>query len=86
MLNWATNKKLNDDELDDLIAICGATFVPKLRGLDAVADKKGMDRQLARDTFIEKEWDKEPKLQVINTNNESAPVWAKNLNENERKI
>ena len=45
-----------------------------------------MDRQLARDTFIEKEWDKEPKLQVINTNNESAPVWAKNLNENERKI
>jgi len=72
--------------LDDLIAICGATFVPKLRGLDAVADKKGMDRQLARDTFIEKEWDKEPKLQVINTNNESAPVWAKKLNENERKI
>ena len=86
LLNWATNKKLTDDELDDLIAICGATFVPKLRGLDAVADKKGMNRQLARDTFIEKEWDKEPKLQVINTNNESAPVWAKKLNENERKI
>ena len=47
--------------------------------------KKGMDKQLARDTFIEKVWDKEPKLQVIKTTNEVAPVWAKNLKEMERK-
>ena len=47
--------------------------------------KKGMEKQLARDTFIEKKWDEEPKLQVINTSNEAAPIWAKDLNEMERK-
>ena len=41
--------------------------------------------RLARDTFIEKKWDEEPKLQVINTSNETAPIWAKDLNEMERK-
>ena len=85
LLDWTTNKKLNDDEIENLIAICGNNFVPKLRGLDAVAEKKGMEKQLARDTFIEKKWDEEPKLQVINTSNETAPIWAKNLNEMERK-
>jgi hypothetical protein len=59
--------------------------VPKLRGLDAVAEKKGMDKQLARDTFIEKIWDEEPKLQVIKTSNDTAPVWAKDLKEMERR-
>ena len=85
LLNWATDKKLSDSELENLVAICGTSFVPKLRGLDAVADKKGMDKQLARDTFIEKQWDDEPKLQVIKTNNETAPVWAKDLKEMERR-
>ena len=85
LLDWTTNKKLNDDEIENLIAICGNNFVPKLRGLDAVAEKKGMEKQLARDTFIEKKWDEEPKLQVINTSNEAAPIWAKDLNEMERK-
>ena len=85
LIDWATNKKLSDDEIENLIAICGETFVPKLRGLDAVATKKGMDQQLARDTFIEKVWDEKPKLQVIDTNNSTAPRWAIELGEMERR-
>jgi len=85
LLDWATNKKLSEDEIENLSAICGETFVPKLRGLDAVAKKKGMDQQLARDTFIEKVWDEAPKLQVINTDNSTAPRWAIELGEMERK-
>ena len=85
LIDWVTNKKLSDDDIENLIAICGNTFVPKLRGLDAVAEKKGMDKQLARDTFIEKIWDEEPKLQVIKTSNDTAPVWAKDLKEMERR-
>ena len=85
LIDWATNKKLSDDEIENLVALCGNTFVPKLRGLDAVAEKKGMDKQLARDTFIEKIWDEEPKLQVIKTSNDTAPVWAKDLKEMERR-
>ena len=68
-----------------MVALCGSTFVPKLRGLDAVAEKKGMDKQLARDTFIENVWDEEPKLQVIKTSNDTAPVWAIGLKEMERR-
>jgi len=85
LIDWATNKKLSNDEIENLIAICGETFVPKLRGLDAVAKKKGMDQQLARDTFIEKVWDENPKLQVIDTNNSTAPRWAIELGEMERR-
>ena len=85
LIDWATNKKLSNDEIENLIAICGETFVPKLRGLDAVAKKKGMDQQLARDTFIEKVWDEKPKLQVIDTNNSTAPRWAIELGEMERR-
>ena len=44
-----------------------------------------MDKQLARDTFIEKIWDEEPKLQVIKTNNDAARVWAIDLKEMERR-
>ena len=85
LIDWATNKKLSEDEIENLIAICGETFVPKLRGLDAVAKKKGMDQHLARDTFIEKVWDENPKLQVIDTNNSTAPKWAIELGEMERR-
>ena len=85
MLDWATSKKLSDDDIENLVALCGNSFVPKLRGLDAVAEKKGMDKQLARDTFIEKVWDEEPKLQVIKASNDTAPVWAKDLKEMERR-
>lgn len=85
LLQWATNKELSDDAMQNLIAIVGNNFVPKLRGLDAVADKKGMDKQLARDTFTHKEWDEEAKLQVIDTGLNNAPVWAKKLGEGERR-
>lgn len=85
LIDWATNKKLSEDEIENLVAICGETFVPKLRGLDAVAKKKGMDQHLARDTFIEKVWDQYPKLQVIDTNNSTAPKWAIELGEMERR-
>ena len=67
------------------MALVGQNFVPKLRGLDAVADKKGMDKQLARDTFTHKEWDTDPKLSVIDVNNSTAPKWAVNLAEGDRR-
>tara|TARA_A200000159_G_C7300881_1_gene330108 strand:+ start:896 stop:1417 length:522 start_codon:yes stop_codon:yes gene_type:complete len=85
ILDWATDKQLDDDALDNLIALVGQNFVPKLRGLDAVAGKKGMDKQLARDTFTYKEWDTDPKLQVIDTGLSNAPKWAMNLNEGDRR-
>jgi hypothetical protein len=85
ILDWATDKQLDSDTLDNLVALVGHNFVPKLRGLDAVAGKKGMDKQLARDTFTYKEWDTEPKLQVIDTGLSNAPKWATNLNEGDRR-
>ena len=85
LLQWATNKELSEESLNNLISLVGQNFVPKLRGLDAVANNKGMDKQLARDTFIEKVWDEVPKLQVIKTTNDAAPVWAKDLKEMERR-
>ena len=86
LLQWATNKELSDESLNNLIAIIGNNFVPKLRGLDAVANKKGMDKQLARDTFTHKEWDTDPKLQVIDTGLSNAPKWAVNLEEGQRRL
>ena len=85
LLEWATDKKLDSDDVDNLIALVGNNFVPKLRGLDAVASRKGMDKQLARDTFTYKEWDEAPKLQVIDAGLTNAPVWAKKLSEGERR-
>lgn len=85
LFQWATNKELSDDALDNIIALVGNNFVPKLRGLDAIAGKKGMDKQLARDTFTHKEWDTDPKLQVIDANNSTAPKWAVNLEEGSRR-
>ena len=85
LFQWATNKELSDDALDNIIALVGNNFVPKLRGLDAIANKKGMDKQLARDTFTDKEWDKDPKLQVIDTGLSNAPKWAVNLEEGARR-
>ena len=85
LFQWATNKELSDDALDNIIALVGNNFVPKLRGLDAIANKKGMDKELARDTFTHKEWDKDPKLQVIDTNLGNAPKWAVKLEEGSRR-
>jgi len=85
LLNWATNKELSDDAMDNLIAVVGNNFAPKLRGIDAVASKKGMDTQTARDTFTEKIWDEEPKLQVIDVELGNAPKWAQELGDGERR-
>lgn len=85
LFQWATNKELSDDALDNIIALVGNNFVPKLRGLDAIANKKGMDKELARDTFTHKEWDKDPKLQVIDTGLSNAPKWAVKLEEGSRR-
>lgn len=85
LLEWATDKKLDSDDIDNLIAIVGNNFVPKLRGLDAVASKKGMDQQLARDTFTYKEWESKPKLQVIDADLTSAPKWAKEMEDGTRR-
>ena len=86
LIDFATNKKLDDEEIENLLAIMGHNFVPKLRGLDAVASKKGMDKQVARDTFIFKNWDDDPKLQVIDSKNTTAPKWAVSLKDGERRL
>ena len=85
LVDWATNKKLGNKEISNLVAIMGTNFVPKLRGLDFVADRKGMFRKTARDTFTEKEWEDEPRLQAINTTMASAPLWAIKLKDFERR-
>lgn len=85
ILNWATNKELSDEAMDNLIAVIGTNFSPKLRGIDAVANKKGMDVQTARDTFTHKIWDEKPKLQAIDVELGNAPKWAKELGDGERR-
>jgi len=85
LLNWATNKELSDEAMDQLIAVVGNNFSPKLRGIDAIADKKGMDKQTARDTFTDKIWDAEPKLQAIDIELGNAPKWAKELQDGKRR-
>ena len=85
LLNWATNKELSEDAMDNLIAVVGNNFSPKLRGIDAVAGKKGMDSQTARDTFTDKIWDEKPKLQVIDTELNNAPKWARELEDGTRR-
>ena len=85
LLNWATNKELSDEAMDNLLAVVGANFSPKLRGIDAVAGKKGMDTQTARDTFTDKIWDEKPKLQAIDVELPNAPKWAKELEDGKRR-
>lgn len=85
LLNWATNKELSDEAMDNLLAVVGNNFSPKLRGIDAVAGRKGMDTQVARDTFTDKVWDEKPKLQAIDIELPSAPKWAKELADGKRR-
>ena len=40
---------------------------------------------MIRDTFLYKEWKEKSELKAINTNNTSAPKWAKELSHKERK-
>ena len=85
-IKWIIEKSINNDELlDSLLAILGPTFVPKLKGLDAVSASRNVNSEMIRDTFLYKEWKEKADLKTININNKTAPNWAKDLKHNERK-
>ena len=85
-IKWMIEKSTNNDELlDSLLAILGPTFVPKLKGLDSVSTTRNLNPEMIRDTFLYKEWKEKADLKTINTNNKTAPNWAKDLKHNERK-
>ena len=85
-INWIVEKSNNSEELiDSLLAIMGATFVPKLKGLDAVSANRNLNPEMIRDTFLYKEWKEKADLKTININNKSAPNWTKDLKHSERK-
>ena len=87
LIKWIIEKSSDDEELtESLIAIMGQNFVPKLKGLDAVASNKEQNTEMIRDTFLYKEWKDTPELKTINVNNNSAPMWAKDLKHKERRI
>ena len=86
LINWVIEKSSNNEELiDSLLAIVGPTFVPKLKGLDAVSANRNLNPEMIRDTFLYKEWKEKADLKTININNKSAPNWTKDLKHNERK-
>ena len=85
LIQWMTERNLTEDVIADIKAILGETFVPKLRGLDAVAKRRGMNPETARDTFLSKEWDEAPKLQVIDPEGKYAPKWAQQLDDGQRR-
>lgn len=86
LINWIIEKSSDEDELkDSLIAIMGQNFIPKLKGLDAVASGRNQNTEMIRDTFLYKEWKEAPDLKTININNTSAPMWAKDLKHKERR-
>ena len=83
-LNWLLEGNASSSVMGDLSAILGHTFVPKLRGLDAVAEKRGMKSQVARDTFLERVVDEKSKLAVINCDTAAAPKWAVGMEDGDR--
>ena len=83
-LNWLLEGSATASLMGDLSAVLGYTFVPKLRGLDAVAEKRGMSARTARDTFLERVIDEKSKLAVINCDTASAPKWAVNMEDGDR--
>ena len=85
-IKWMIEKSTNNDELlDSLLAILGPTFVPKLKGLDAVSTTRNLNPEMIRDTFLYKEWNEKADLKTINTNNKTAPKWAIELKDGERR-
>ena len=85
-IEWIIEKSDNNEELvESLLAILGQTFVPKLKGLDAFSNSKNINPDMIRDTFLYKEWKEKADLKSINTNNSTAPKWAKELGHKERK-
>ena len=86
LINWIIDKSIDKEELTEaLVAIMGNNFIPKLKGLDAVASKREQSTDMIRDTFLYKEWKDNPDLKSINLNNTSAPMWAKDLKHKERR-
>jgi len=83
-INWLIGGNGDQNKIADVAAVLGGSFVPKLRGLDAVAQRRGMKPEVARDTFLEKVYDEQPKLVVINTDSANAPKWAENMKDGER--
>lgn len=85
LIQWMTERNLPQDVVGDIKAIIGENFTPKLRGLDAVATRRGLNPQTIRDTFLSKEWDESPKLQVIDPEGKYAPKWAQQLDDGQRR-
>ena len=86
LIEWlVTEAKDKETLIQDLLAVLGQSFVPKLMGLDAVAEKRSKDPQVIRDTFLYKEWKEQSDLKTINTETKSAPKWAQDLTHGERK-
>ena len=83
-LNWLTEGSASSNLISDMCAILGHNFVPKLRGLDAVAQKRGMRPQVARDTFLLRVMEDKNKLAVINCDTASAPKWAVGMKDGDR--
>ena len=75
---------IGDDKIADLCAVLGASFVPKLRGLDAIAERRGSTPQAIRDTFLHREIEDKKKLLIINCSSASAPKSAQNMEDGER--
>ena len=86
LIKWLVKEASTEEVLiEDLIAVVGKTFVPKLMGLDAVSKRRGKDPQVTRDTFLYKEWKDKPDLKTIHTESKVAPEWVQNLAHGERK-
>lgn len=82
-IKWVVGD-IGDEKVSDLCALLGASFVPKLRALDAIAEKRGSTPVAIRDTFLQRDMDDNNKLLIINCSSASAPKWAQNMKDGER--
>ena len=86
LIKWLVTEASNNESLiDDIVALVGKNFIPKLLGLDAVAKKRGRDPKVIRDTFLYKDWKKKSDLKMINAMSKHAPKWVHELSHGERK-
>ena len=86
LIKWLVEEASNNESLiEDIVALIGKNFIPKLLGLDAVAKKRDRDPKVIRDTFLYKEWKDKSDLQIINAESKHAPKWVRGLSHGERK-
>ena len=86
LIRWLVTESSDKESLiEDIVALVGKNFIPKLLGLDAVAKKRGKDPKVIRDTFLYKKWKDQPDLKTINTESKNAPRWVNKLSHGERK-